>query len=570
MVAQMPKKGGSIKMALAQYPATLRPVGKDSRSQVITIITSYIYETLLGLDVQTLNYTPNLATHWKISEDKMSYWFRLDPNARWHDGNPVVADDIVQTWKLLMDDGIEDPSSQGTYGKFKEPVAESKYIVRVDCTEENWRNLLYISNAMQIFPAHHLKKTTGAGYLKKYQYNMMPGTGPYELDKTNTKKGEILVIKRVDNYWAKNYKANFGANNFDKMEFVFILDEKLKLEKFKAGEFDYYEPGRAQWWVEELNAEENEDIARGLIQKKKIFNFKPLGTSGFAFNTLEEPFNDIRVREAFGYLWNIEELNNKLFFNEYIRCRSYYQNSVYENPHNVVPTYNPEKALKLLADAGWTKKEGDKWLTKNGKPFDITVDIHQSFERILTPLQQDLEQVGIKMDLNFVTPQTRFERLLQRKFKISFVNWTGLFFPNPETSMHSRYAEELETNNVSGIKSKEIDALCERYDKSYDVEERIRIIQQIDSIAVAGKYVAFGWVSPYSIRTAYWNKFDMPEWGLTYTSDFQGVLSLWWVDPDKEAQLEKAKKDKSIKMKTTKEMVDYWGSQKKERKAGTL
>ncbi len=557
------KKGGALKMALVEYPATLRTEGKDSRSQVISIIGSMVYEGLLGLDAKTLKYTPSLASHWKISEDKMTYSFRIDPRAKWSDGKPVVAKDVVATWKLLMDPGIEDPSNQGTYGKFNEPVAKSKYIVEVKCKEQNWRNFLYFSGSMKIFPAHHLEKIDGAGYLKKYQYQMLPGTGPYIVDLDKTKKPELLVLKRRTDYWAANDPTNVGTYNFDELQFVFILDDRLKLEKFKKGDFDYYEPSRAQWWKEELNAENIDNIKRGLIQKRKIFNSKPLGTSGLVFNTLEAPFDDIKVRKAFAYAWNVDELNEKLFYDEYVRCVSYYQGSVYQNPSNPIPTYNPDKAVKLLEEAGYKKKAGEKYLFKDGKPLEVDLEIIQSFERILTPYQQDLEQIGVKLNLKFVTPQARFEKMLKRQFKMSFTSWTGLFFPNPESSMHSDYAEKPETNNVSGMKEPKIDRLCERYDASYDISERIQILQEVDKIAVEGQYYAFGWVAPYGVRCVYWNKFDMPEWGLSYTGDFDTVLALWWYDEDKAKQLDAAIKDKSKTLKTEPVIVDYWNKRGK-------
>jgi len=557
------KKGGSITLAFDEYPRTLRTEGKDSRSRLITIIGSMVYEPLLSLDAKTLSYTPALATHWKISEDKMTYWFRLDPRAKWSDGKPVVAKDVVATWKLMMDEGIESPSNQGTYGKFNEPVAESDYIVRVECKEESWRNFLYIGTSMTIFPAHYLEKIDGATYLTKYQYQMLPGTGPYTLNSTETKKGELLVLDRRDDYWAANFPSNVGLNNFDQLRFIFILDERLTLEKFKKGDYDLYISNRSQWWVEELSAEKMDAIKTGAVQKIKVFNYKPLGTSGLAFNTLEEPFDNKDVREAFSYLWNIEELNEKLFYNEYVRCQSYYQGSVYENPSNPVNKYNPEKALELLAKAGWKKEAGEKFLKKDGKIFEVDYDIGQSSERVFTPLQKDLEAVGIKLNLVIKTRQAIFDRVMKRKFKMFYANWTGLFFPNPETSMHSKYADQPETNNISGISIPRIDELCAQYDKSYDIDERIKILQEVDKLAVSGFYNAFGWVAPYGMRAAYWNKFDHPEWALTYTGDWAGTIQLWWENPEKAKKVAEFKAgNKDVSIPTHPVKVDYWGKTK--------
>lgn len=557
-------KGNSITMALQEYPATFRTIGKESRSQVISIIGAFMYEKLLGLDTKTLKYIPGLATHWKVSPDKRTFEFRLDPRARWSDGMPVTADDIIASFKLNIDQGIEDPSNNGTYSEgYEVPEKVSPYIVRVKTKKENWRLFLYFAASLDIFPAHHLDKIDGAGYLKKYQYQPLPGTGPYQIDLNQTKQGELLVLKRRPDYWAANDRANVGTYNFDELRFIFVLDERLMLEKFKKGEFDFYQISKAQWWAEEFNPKNNDNLARGIMQKLKIYNFNPKGTSGLAFNTREEPFNDARVREAMALLWNFDQLNQELFYGEYEKCESYFQGSVYQNPNNPKSEYNPEKAIKLLAEAGWVKKDNEKFLTKNGKPFEVDLNVFgPSQERIFTPLQQDLGKVGIKLNLVTVTPQAGFEKVMKHQFKMHYQSWTGLTFPNPETSMHSKYADPLETNNITGFKNKRIDQLCELYDKSYDVQERVRLIREIDSIAVTEKHYAFGWVAPYSVRCAYWNKFDLPKCALTYTGDFEGALALWWYNPNKAAQMEKGRTDKSVKMPINPTEIDCWGRKK--------
>lgn len=556
------KKGGDFTMVMDEFPPTYRGMGKDTRHVILTMMEGMMYEGLLGMDSETLEWEPAIATHWKISEDKTTYWYRINPEAKWADGKPITAQDVIATYNLLIDEGIEDPSSRGLYFEnYETPVAESKYIVRVKCKKVNWRSFIYFSG-IPIYPAYYLSKIDGAGYLTKYQYQMMPVNGPYELDTENTIKGETLVLKRRPDYWAVNQKRNIGLNNFDQIRFVFVLDDRLKLEKFKAGEFDLYIPSRAQWWHQELTPESVDDIKRGLIQKQKIFNYKPLGTSGLAFNTLEEPFNNIKVRQAFEYLWNVDQLMEKLFFNEYERCRSYYGGSVYENKNNPTPEYNPDKAVKLLTEAGWTKKSGEKWLSKDGKNFEIDFMSDQSLERIFTPFQQDLEKVGIKMNLVNMTPQAKFEKVMKKKFKVSFQGWTGLFFPNPESSLHSKYAKELETNNITGMANPRIDELCDLYDQSYDVQERIKLLKELDGLATTEKHYAWGWVAPYGVRCVYWNKFDLPETGLTYSGDWRVIPSLWWYNADKAKALEEAKKDKSKTLPIRETIMDYWGKRK--------
>ncbi|MGB0840114.1 MAG: ABC transporter substrate-binding protein, partial [Chitinophagales bacterium] len=368
-------KGGSFHMSFPEYPSTLRTVGRDSRNRLNNLMQNLVYQPLLGLDSETMEYIPNLATHWKISEDKMTYWFRLDPNAKWSDGQPVVAKDVIATWDLMRDEGIESPSENETYGKFERPEEVSKYIIKVPNKEENWRNFLYFSVSMAIFPNHYLEKIDGKNFLTKYDEQMMPSTGPYTYDGSASKEGELIVLKRRDDFWAKDYSVNKGLFNFDQLKFSFVADDRLALEKVKKGEFDFHTIQRAQWWKEELTADKDDNLKRNLLQKVKVFNFKPAGTQSLMLNTLEPPFDDINVRKAMGHLWNIEESVEKLMYNEYERCVSYYQGSVYQNKSNEVALYNPDKAVALLAKAGYTKKAGEKWLSKDGKRLEIDLRI---------------------------------------------------------------------------------------------------------------------------------------------------------------------------------------------------
>jgi len=160
-------KGGVFRDYVPDFPGTLRMVGPESNSQFNYGITAMAYESLLGVHPTTLEFIPGLATHWQVSPDKMTYRFRIDPNARFSDGVPVTSEDVVATYDFLLDKTLQAPMEQITYSKLSRPVAESKYIVRVQAKELNWRNFLYFSG-MLIFPAHLLKTVNGDKYLKEY------------------------------------------------------------------------------------------------------------------------------------------------------------------------------------------------------------------------------------------------------------------------------------------------------------------------------------------------------------------------------------------------------------------
>src|SRR5678816_4597776 len=188
-------KGGALREYVLDFPGTLRIEGPESNTALNYMIGPMVYESLLTIHPTTLAYIPVLATHWQISADKATYRFRINPNARWSDGEPVTASDVVATWVLKMDKGLQDPSNQMTFGKFEKPVAESKYILSVKTKVLNWRNFLYFAG-MSIFPAHVLQHVDGAAYLKDYNFKLLPGSGPYKVEESDIVKGKSVSVRR--------------------------------------------------------------------------------------------------------------------------------------------------------------------------------------------------------------------------------------------------------------------------------------------------------------------------------------------------------------------------------------
>ena len=560
------KKGGAVTLAMSEYPPTLRTLGKDTQLQILGLIEGLVYETLLGIDSETLEYTPGLATDWKISKDEQTFWFRINPDARWSDGTEVTAEDVVATYKLLIDEGIQHPVTNEYYReKYKEPIAESKYIVRIDCKKPEWRAFMGISTTA-IFPSEYLKRTSGEDFLKKYNDQLLPGTGPYVIDHKKTKNPEKLTLKRRNDWWGEDLAINTGLYNFDEIVFRFVLDDRLQMTKFIEGEFDVYFPGRAQWWVQELNAENVSAIRDGLIQKRKIFNYKALGVSGLVFNANTWPFNDIDMRKAFIQLWDVDELLRELFYDEYIKCRSYFMGTVYENSDNPVLDYNPTSALRILESKGWSKKPGDEWMTNSsGDLLEVTFELDASWDRIFLPYKDNLAKYGIKLNLKHVLPQKEFENKMSKKFTIGYQGWTGSLFPNPKGMMHSQFGKSdvLNTTNMTGMQNAEIDSLIGLYDKEYDAKKRIPLLYELDKIAVSDYHYGFGWVAPYGVRVCYWNKLSYPSTGVSYSGSWTSILSMWWVDPEKDSELSSIRESGTGTMPVGNIEVDYWNKNNK-------
>lgn len=559
-------KGGLFREYISDFPGTLRMGGPEWNTSTNYTLGEMIYETLIALDPTTLDYMPQLATHWQISPDKLTYRFRLNPNAKFSNGESVTAEDVIASWKLHSDKTLKDPAMYQVFNNFEMPVAESKYIVRVKAKTLDWQHLLNFGTGIQIFPASALKGVTGAVYVEKYNFQYLPGTGPYIVKPEDIKKGNSLMLTRRNDYWAEKARWNIGLNNFDQVLLTIVRDENLVVEMLKKGDLDFVYINRAKVWVEDLNPMSLDKVERGLIQKTKVFNFHPQAWSGFAMNVLRPPLDDIRVRKALTLLLNRPLLMEKLFFNEYVPSNTYFAGTIYENPDNPQNPYDPQAAVSLLAEAGWKDRDSQGRLTKNGKPLvlEMLYDA-KSAERFLTVYQQDLQKVGITLNLRLITFETRVKLThRQRQFELVYQGWGPSAFPDPEQVYHSRLAAQENNNNITSFKDPKADELMEKYAKSFDLKERVKLIQELDLLLANQYHYVLHWGAP-SLRLAYWNKFGQPRGYLTrtgeYTSDLnQGpsVERLWWIDPDKARKLDQAMKDPSIKLPVGPVEDKYW------------
>ena len=208
-------------------------------------------EYLLTVHPITKEFIPKVATHWQISEDKMTYRFRINPEAKWSDGNPITAEDVVASYKLVMNPDIMDPSGIMVFSKLDTPVAISKYIVEVKVKKENWRNFLYFSAGLNLFPAAHISMP-GAEYLDKYQNAYHPLSAPYHVKPEDIKMGQSITLSLRDDWWGKDNPAFQGMYNIGRIRYDVVKDPGLAFEKVKKGEIDFWVIPKAQWWAEEL------------------------------------------------------------------------------------------------------------------------------------------------------------------------------------------------------------------------------------------------------------------------------------------------------------------------------
>ena len=188
---------------------------------------------------------------------------------------------------------------------------------------------------------------------------------------------------------------------------------------------------------------------------------------------------------------------------------SIYAASVYENPNNEKMTYDPQRALSLLAEAGWKERDSAGRLRRNGRP--LTVELvygSQGFERYFTVYQEDLRKVGVTLNLRLVTFETLVKLLDDQAFDMAMIGYTGALFPSPEQNLHSSLADQKNTNNITGFKNKRVDEIIEAYKKEFDQDRRTTLLRELDGIVVGEHLWVLQWSAPFE-RVVFWNKFGL-------------------------------------------------------------
>lgn len=536
------KKGGEIKLAYLEWPPTIRTEGPNSRLAFLSNLHLMIYESLVGYDMANQRFTPSLATHWRLFDDKMTMQFRIDPEARWADGREVTADDVVATIEHYQNPDRRDPLVSQYWDKLVDYAKVlDKYTVEVKAKEARWLSMMIVGEAA-IYPAAYIRMD-GDTYLEDWNWKLPPGTGPYEIRPEDIKKGRSITLHRRKDYWAKDRPENRGANNFDKIEWQIVRDQELMYQKTLAGELDIYQVSRAQRWVDELDNEEA--IRMGWMQRRKIYYKEPQGYAGFCFNLRQPPFDKLKNRLAFAHLFNREKLFAKILFNQYEYIDSYFPGQIWARPNAQRVRYDPEEARRLLASEGWTDRDSEGYLVnKQGQRFEeLTLEFAApGFLRIFKVVQDDLwNEAGIKMKLKLIDGSTLLKKVWDYQFKVVYWGWTANLFPEPIQQFHSQYADVKQTNNLNGFKDPQADKIMEQYQVEFDPQKRLELMHELDTILFDAHLYALGWYAPF-FRIIYWDKFGHPpEYTSRYTRDWINVMAYWWYDPVKDKALAHAK-----------------------------
>ena len=504
-------------------------------------------------DDDTLSEYGLIAESMEVATDKSWIIFNLRPEATWQDGTKITADDVIFSFEALTTKG--DPFFRYYYKDVTGAQKLGEQRVKFTFSTSGNRELPAIMGQLPILPKHFWEKRNFEDVLIEPPL----GSGPYRLERFDL--GRSYAMHRVAEYWGKDLPINKGTSNYDEVRIEYFRDPTVALEAFKSGTIDFRQENRAKDWATAYNIPAVKD---GRVIMELVPHRNPSGMQGFVFNIRKPVFADPKVRQALILAFDFEWSNKALFYDQYTRSRSFFQNSemaatglpspeelaILEPLKDQIPRevftseYRPpetdgsgnaranlELAGKLLDEAGWSVANGKR--VKDGKEFEFEILLDDpAFERISEPYAQNLRKLGVTATLRRVDDAQYEKRTEEFDFDmISIVIGQSLSPGNEQREFWgSAAADSRGSRNFIGIKDAAIDKLVDLIISAPTRADLIVRCRALDRVLQWRYYVVPHWHLP-AFRIAYWNKFGMPA---RRPEPLYGMgTAAWWIDPAK-------------------------------------
>lgn len=481
-----------------------------------------LYETLLSRDSDTLEESPALASRWSISEDKRTFTFWIDPNARWSDGKPVTAEDVLWTWQAIMKpENLTGPFKLGLE-RFDPPQLLPDGGIRFHAKSTHWQNLNTIGG-MAVLPRHAFASRDFN--LINFEFPVV--SGPYEIKEF--REGQRLVLQKRHDWWRRDYPASRGTYNFEQLQLRFFEDQQNAYDAFMKGELDQFVVYSAAQWNQ---VAESRAVRNNWILRTAVYNRQPIGMQGFAINMRRPLFQDVRVRKALAHLLDRKLMNHTMMHDQYFLHRSYWED-LYDKAHpnpNPEYEYNPAKARQLLAEAGWRVNPDDGVLTRDGRRFEFAFLNRGGNEKFIAVFNESLKAVGIRMTIVNKDWSAWAKDMDEFNYDMTWAAWSMGIFKDPEGAWSSREAGRNGSVNITGFRNDRVDALIEEQKTRFDLAGRNAILRQIDAILCEEVPYVLLWNIGYT-RLLRWNRFGTPP-GIFGKYGGDSGIYLWWDDPD--------------------------------------
>ena len=502
-----------------------------------------------------------LAEAVSYPDDRSSVTYRLRAIARWHDGTPVTPDDVIFSFDTFK-------TNSPFYGAYY------RHVVKVEKTAEREitftfdgpgnRELPQIVGQLPVLPKHWWEGTDKSGKKRDVTLTTLEpplGSGPYRLK--DFVPGRTLVYEKVADYWGKDVNVAIGTRNFQTLRFEYFRDSTVAIEAFKGDQVDWRTENSAKNWATSYDFPAVRD-KKVLLEEFPVRNLGLM--QAFSFNIRRNKFKDARVRRAFNFAFDFEEMNRTIFYGQYKRIASYFEGTelassgipqgkeleILQSVKDQVPAdlfskpyTNPvggsqqanrdnlREALALFRDAGYEIRNTKLTNVKTGEPFSFEFLVDDpATERFVLFYKPSLQRVGMTVNVRVVDSAQYENRLRQWDFDIIVANWGESLSPgNEQRGFWSSQAADIPgSRNVIGIKNPAVDTLIERVIYAKDRDELVAATNALDRVLLWNFYVVPQWTYGKQ-RTARWDRFghpqNMPKYGAA------AFPTIWWWDADK-------------------------------------
>lgn len=542
-------KGGALRLAATGTFDSLNPY--IVRGQAAAGM-GMIYQTLMEstLDEPFSEYGL-IAQSVTMPEDRSWVEFKLRPEARWHDGTALTAEDVAWTFETLMEKGH--PFFRSYYNHVQKVEIKDAHNVRFTFDRGGNRELPLIMGQMPILPKHYWTEE-GRDFARTTLEPPL-GSGPYRV--ASVSAGSSIVFERVQDWWGADLPINKGRYNFDRISYDYYRDDTVSLQAFLAGRYDFRAENVAKSWATDYKGRA---VDRGQIVKEEILHDNPTGMQAFIYNTRRPIFQDIKVREALAFAFDFEWSNRQFAYGAYKRTSSYFSNSdlassgvpegreleILEDFRAVLPEHlfttefavpvtdgsgrNRDqwlKAAQILDEAGY--RMGRNRIRANAAGDELRFEIliqNPAFERWFNPFIANLNRIGVQANLRLVDAAQYQTRMDQFDFDMTVAVFGQSQSPGNEQRDYwgSEKASVEGSRNLIGIQNLVIDALIEKVIFAENRDELLHATRALDRVLLWNHYAIPGWhIDRY--RVAYWAHLKRPDIAPKYGL---GVTDTWW------------------------------------------
>ncbi len=560
-------KGGTIRLGSTGTFDNFNPIVGNTKGNLAPGI-DLVYQRLTtqSLDEVSSQYG-QIAEAWKYPADYSSVTYRIRKEARWQDGTPITAEDVVWSFEQAI---ANDPQQQFYYSHVKKAEVTGDREVTFTFDQAGNRELPFICGEVRVLPKHWWTAKGPDGTprdITKTTLEPPMGSGPYRIK--SFEAGRTITYERVKDYWGANLPFGIGQNNFDQFRYEFYRDDTVELEAFKGDNYDVRVEASAKNWA---TAYDIPPVKEGRIILEKFPQRASGLMVGFIPNMRRPMFQDSRVRLALSYLFNFEDINRTIFFGQYEHINSYYYptelaskglpqgrelellkqaklvpggsvpdevfTQEFKNPVGgdaVAFRKNQREALKLLNEAGWVVQGNNLVNAQTKQPFKFEfLNNSPAIERVALPYQQALASVGITMTIRTIDPSQYVNRVRSRDFDMIYSGWPESLSPGNEQQefFGSKSADKDGSANYGGIKNPAVDFLVHEIIYNTGRDDLVAAVHALDRVLLWNNYVVPGWTASYD-RVAYWNRFSYPNPLPKYST---GLPTIWWYDQAKAAK----------------------------------